>query len=404
MNVKVNKKLARIDDVHNYDPEPAYKVIKQATYKSHGKIEILSGHEAYHVINFSDVKRILGDNRCIRGPSNDMGGPSILPTLTPKDLLLNLDFPEHTRLKRFVSKDYSRKSLQWLVSYINTITNDFIDHMLDGSERDLFTEVLDNVSIYTNCKLLGINLEDRHYFRSLAKTVQISDKNDVENLTYQFEKLYKYLMEHVNGDRTREQYGLIDKFIETGKEVSPPLNNGEIVSLLLGSLLGGDQNTLTVMTKIIYAAISIPEVWSDLSSFPELRDKYIEEFLRLTNLGNTSTFPRIANHDISISSGVISKGSVIYADVFMANRDPSVFVNPLEINPYRDSVRHLQFGYGMHNCMGQELARIEIRAVIDVLVTRLPQVRLKEGKELIRWSEGIILRRPDSLPITVIEE
>lgn len=404
MSIELKEKIGRIDDIHNYDPVPAYKVIEQATYTKHGKIKILSGHEAYHIINFSDVKRVLGDKGCIRGPSNMVGGPSILPTLTPKDLLLNLDFPHHARLKMFVSKDYSRNGLKWLARYIEFITNEFIDSMLSGSKMDLFSEVLDNVSVYTNCKLLGIDVEDRHYFRSLAKTVQLSDKNDVEDLTSKFNDLYQYLMDHVNGNRTRKQYGLIDKFIETGKEASPPLNNEEIVALLLGSLLGGDQNTLTVMTKITYAAISIPRIWSDLTSNPELRDKYIEEFLRLTNLGNASTFPRIANHDITISSGLIPKGSVIYADVFLANRDPSVFVNPLEINPYRDSVRHLQFGYGMHNCMGQELARIEIRTVIDVLVSRLPKMRLKGDCTSLDWSEGIILRRPDSLPITVVEE
>lgn len=397
MNIDTQHHLHSITSIPNYDAPPAYTNIKEASYTEHGLIKILSGHETYHVINFSDVKKILGDKKCIRSPSNTIGGPSILPTLTPKDLLLNLDFPHHTRLKQFVSKDYSRNGLMWLTTFIEEIANIYIDDMLMKNDMDLFTDVLNKVSITSNCKLLGINIEDSHYFRSLSKTVQIADKKNVENLIEQFNMLYIYLMDHVQGNRQHSENGLIKKFINDREKSTPALNDEEITAILLGSLLGGDQNTLTVMTKILYAALMIPEIWSDMVKKPKSRELYIEELIRLTNLGNTSTFPRIATHDVEISSGVIPEGSVIYADVFLANRDPNIFSSPLEINPYRDGVRHLQFGYGMHNCMGQELARLEINAVINVLANRLPEMQLKSCS--IPWSEGIILRRPDNLPI-----
>ena len=173
MDIRAQEKFGRIDEIPNYDPVPAYLIIEEASYEKHGKIEILSGHECFHLINFSDVKKILGDKKCIRGPSNTIGGPSILPTLTPKDLLLNLDFPEHSRLKQFVAKDYSRSGLNWLSNYIEHITNHFIDKMLSKDEMDLFTDVLDNVSIAANCKLLGIDIVDSSYFRGLSRTSHV---------------------------------------------------------------------------------------------------------------------------------------------------------------------------------------------------------------------------------------
>lgn len=401
MYTEVQNKFNRIDDVPNYDAQPTYEVLKKATYNEHGFIRILSGHEAHHVINYQDVKKILINKTCVRGPSNTEGGPSILPTLTPKELLLNLDFPDHSRLKQFVSKDYSRSGLNWLNVYIEEITNTYVDTMLTIGTNDLFIEVLDKVSVRVNCKLLGINPDDISYFRSLAKTVQIADKNDVDELINQFYALYNYLMEHVKGERIHTDEGLIQKFINNRNKATPPLNDDEIVSILLGSLLGGDQNTLTVMSKVLYAALYHHNIWEDMVSYPSKRDAYIVELLRLTNLGNASSFPRIATTNVEISSGIIPAGSVIYADVYLANRDPSIFPTPLEINPTRIGAPHLQFGYGMHNCMGRELAMLEIRTVIDVLTHRLPEMRLKQGVANVDWSEGIILRRPNQLPITI---
>ncbi|MEL0638760.1 cytochrome P450 [Marinomonas sp. TI.3.20] len=401
MSTELLKRSNSIDTIPNYDATPVYEVLKKATYEEHGMIRILSGHETHHVINFHDVKRILVDKTCVRGPSNTVGGPSILPTLTPKDLLLNLDFPDHSRLKQFVSKDYSRSGLSWLKIYIDEITNICVDTMLTTGSRDLFIDVLDKVSVTANCKLLGIHTDDIAYFRGLAKTVQIADKSDVDELVKQFYALYDYLMDHVKGKRSHTSEGLIHKFIAERAKSASPLNDDEIVSILLGSLLGGDQNTLTVMTKVLYAALYHRDIWLDMVKSPNSRAAYIDELLRLTNLGNASTFPRIAKTDIEISSGVIPAGSVIYADVFLANRDPHVFSDPLEINPNRVGPAHLQFGYGMHHCMGRELAMMEISTVIDVLTERLPRMRLKPGVESIDWSDGIILRCPDQLPIKI---
>ncbi len=91
--------------------------------------------------------------------------------------------------------------------------------------------------------------------------------------------------------------------------------------------------------------------------------------------------------------GVIPEGSIIYADAFAANRDPAVFPEPLAIRLDRNDARHLQFGYGMHNCMGAALARLEITTVLQILVQRFPNLRLAVPADQVPWVDGIILRR-----------
>lgn len=394
------KDIYLITDVPNYDPKPGYQILKKATYRSIGLVKLLSGHNAFHIINFQDVKKILIDRNCIRSLSNKEVGPSILPTLTPKDMLLNLGFPDHLRLKQFISKDYSISGLKWLEPVIISLTKKYSDTISTKENVDIFTDVLDKVASETNCVLLGIPLEDQHYFRKLSHTVQVANPNDVEELINQFELLYSYMMDHVQGRRYHSNDGLIAKCLRNRAYSTPPINDEELTAILLGSLLGGDQNTLTVMTKIIYGLLSIPELWRKLHCEPKLIHLIIEEMLRLTNLGNASCFPRIATHDLQLITGNIPKGAAVYADVMLANRDPDVFPQPLHINPLRAFNQHLQFGYGMHNCMGQELVRLEINAVVSFLSHKFPNMKLSNEKlDCVTWTEGIVLRRPNELPV-----
>lgn len=396
----MNNQTYSITEIPHYDPNPGYGVVKAATYHEIGLIRLLSGHEAFHVINYQDVKKILMDKSCIRSLSNVEGAPSVLPTLTPKDMLLNLDFPHHTRLKQFIAKDYSFSGLKWLTPVIESLVQKYVAKMRRKKCPDLFNDLLDFVASGTNCILLGIPLEDQCYFRPLSHTVQIANPDEIDDLVNKFNLLYGYVMEHVQGKRFHSDDGLIAKFLQNRANCQPPLNDDELTAILLGSLLGGDQNTLTVMTKIIYGLLCIPSLWQKLHDEPALIPATVEEMLRLTNLGNTSTFPRITTTELQLSTGVVPVGSAVYADVILANRDPAIYINPLCINPYREGTRHLQFGYGMHNCMGQELVRLEINTVVGILTRQFPHMQLCHDKlDHLRWCEGIVLRRPDELPI-----
>jgi cytochrome P450 len=307
-------------------------------------------------------------------------------------------------MKRFVAKDYSTSGLSWLKEYIKDATENLIMEKTITGTFDLYKDTLDPVAIKINCHLLGIPIEEKDYFRVFSVTVQKSDKKNVVDLIEKFEKLYAYLYEHVTGKREHYKHGLISKFLSLRESAEPPLNNEELTAILLGSLLGGDQNVLTVMTKIFYALLYLRNLWQFISLNPIYIPAVVEELVRLTNLGDASAFPRIAISDIELSNGNIPAGSAIYPDVFLANRDPSVFPEPLIINPFRNSVRHLQFGYGMHHCMGQELARLEICSIISVVTELLPNLGLAAGKSPkdYAWDEGIILRRPKELPVQTL--
>lgn len=387
--------VARIPQL---DAPPAYQPASPANGLP--RILLPSGHLAFHLTRYEHVQALLLDNRAIRAPCNEEDGASFLPTITPPELLLNNDIPDHGRLRKVVARDFSPSGVALLRDKVEHATHERLDvlqHQAPGA--DLFAHVLDHIPATVDCQLLGIPLSDREYYRPLSHTVQVASDADVPELLNQFWGVYNYLTDLVTGARPTDPDGLIQRFVATRADSEPPLNDKELVGILLGVLIGGDQNILTVLTKSVYTLLAAPELWQQLVDDPALIPEAVEELLRLIPLGTISTFPRLASVDLEGPWGLIPAGSIIYADAFAANRDPAAFPEPLAIRLDRKGARHLQFGYGMHNCMGAALARLEITTVLQILVQRFPNLRLAVPADQVPWVDGIILRRPARLPV-----
>ncbi|MDY5822096.1 MAG: cytochrome P450 [Helicobacter sp.] len=390
--------LPYITDIPEYDFKPTYTIISKAQENTPEIIKILSGHKVYHITKYEDVKIILDSKYCIRKPSNQVGGASVLPTLTPNELLLNLDNDEHKRLKHFAMKEYSHSALAFLKKDIKNILTKNMQPYLVKKHFDLF-KILDDSILEINAKLLGINPKlYKDFLKPLSKNVQIANPNDTDSLIRDFMQIYNFILEIIQDTNLIEANGIINKWVKNKNSATPPLNDKEICALLLGSVLGGYQNMLTIISKLIYALLFFPELWALLLRDQSILDNMINELLRLTNLGTTSTFPRITIADIKLSSFTIPKDSVVYANVFLANRDALIFENPLQINPFRKTKQHLQFGRGIHSCMGQHFVKLETQTIIQCLMDILPNIQLDKTKQ-IQWDNGIILHRPQSIPI-----
>ncbi len=399
MNIATKiKNTINVTNIPNLDFASVFEVT--TPLDGMARIILPSGHLAYHLTKYQEVQQVLMDKRFIRSPCNEEGGASFLPTITPRELLLNNDAPHHARLRKVVVKDFSPSGVAVLKDKVVQLTHARLDEMIKlGDAADLFSLVLDHIPSELDCYLMGIPLEDRAFYRPLTQVVQIGAREDIPELLRQFWLVYHYLMDLVTGRRASYPDGLIQRFVADRDDSTPSLTDEELVGVLLGVLIGGDQNILSVMTKVIYALLAAPTLWQSLVEDPALIPCAVEELLRLIPIGNISTFPRIASADVEGSWGKIECGSVVYADVHAANRDPSVFPDPLTIQLNRNNAKHLQFGYGMHNCMGAALARMEISTVLEILIERIPSLQLAIPAEEVPWVHGTILRRPTSLPV-----
>lgn len=391
--------LPYITDIPQYDCKQSYKLISQCKNDKPEIIEILSGHQVYHITQYDDVKAILDSKDCIRKPTNKIGGASVLPTLTPDELLLNLDGNEHKRMKKFAMKEYALTNLSSCKQDMQEIITKHLLSVSKSEKFDLFV-VLDSIVLEINAKLLGLDCKVYEAtLKPLSKTIQLGDFKHTDKLIQDFTQMYDFILEFLQNTQSLKTEGIIAKFIKNKNATNPHLSDKELCGLLLGSILGGYQNILTFISKMLYALLYFPQFWNLLLIKRNLCENMLCEFLRLTNLGTTSTFPRITTANIRLSKCEIPKDSVVYADVLLANRDPLVFANPTQINPFRlNSRQHLQFGRGAHSCMGQHLLQLESLLILNAILDILPHIQL-DSSIAIKWDSGVILHRPQSIPV-----
>ncbi|MEU8541149.1 cytochrome P450 [Streptomyces sp. NPDC048717] len=391
--------VAGLEGIPNLDPVPTFTPLAERGPGGIARIVLPSGHTALHLTRYADVHRVLTDPSFGRTATNVEGGPSFLPTIMPKELLLNLDAPHHARMKTFVNADYSAAGVDKLRPVVRELVLAKVARLRAEERPDLYTTVLDRLPAEVNGRFLGIPDEDIPFYRPLSHTVQIASHEDVPGLVADFTALYGYLTDLVTGVRPRAEGGLIDRFVAARDTAQPPLDDAELVGILLGSVLGADQNVLSVAAKVVYALLCRPALWQRLVDRPQDTGLILEELIRLIPLGNISAFPRVATRRVELSEGVVEAGETVYPDAFQANRDPEVFPDPLVVDPDRQGKRHLQFGYGMHHCMGAALARMEITELLTVLAEELPGLALAADAESLPWDTGVVLRRPVSLPV-----
>jgi cytochrome P450 len=365
------------------------------------QVRLPSGHTAVHLTSYADVHRVLTDPSFARAETNVDDGPTFLPTIMPPEMLLNLDHPDHGRLKGFVGSAYSAATMQRRIPSVQRALDVAVADLRRRratADADLISALLDPLTIGVNVDLLGIPTSDIPHFRHLSREMQLAHDTDVPMLLENFWTLYHYLEDLVAGRRELES-GLIRDLLAARESVSPPVTDAEYAAILLGSLVGGDQNVLSVVTKIAYVALARPELWRYLVENPESIPTVLEELLRLLPLGRISTFPRVTTTEVAVDEGVLQPGDVVYADAHEANRDAAVYPEPWTVDVTREGRRHLQFGYGMHHCMGSALARMEITEVLRRLVAEFPTLRLAADPADVLWETGVLVHRPIALPV-----
>ncbi|MFF7709363.1 cytochrome P450 [Pseudomonas sp. NPDC007930] len=385
--------------IPNLDAAPYYQVLDSDG--PHQQIRLPSGHVATHLTGYHDCRSFLADPSISRTLCNVEGGPTFLPGSTQPELLLNLDNPAHARARATVTRAFSKRGIENLRQHVQHTTERNLQRMRRGElPPDLFASVLQDLTASTVCHILGIPLEDRALFRPWSQIIQAAPPDDLPGIEVAVKASFDYLMDFVRGVRPAEEDGFIRQYVAQRPSLDNPLNDEEFVGVLLGILLGGDHNALSVMTKAIYTLLCAPALWAHAQQHPEQQPALLEELIRLIPIGKLSAFPRLTTQPVLTRRGEIPAGTCVYANVFLANRDPEVFSHPLTINPLREEkAGHLQFGHGIHSCMGPALARLEMTIVLKALTEQLPELQLDRAPESLAWIDGTVLRRPNELPV-----
>lgn len=365
-------------------------------------VRLPSGDEGYVVTRYDDVRTVLADARFSRAATISPDAPQLTATPPVPGSLFTTDAPEHTRLRRLVSREFTARRVQNMRPRIQELTDGLLDEMakLDGPV-DLNTALAFPLPVMVICELLGVPFEDRDRFREWSDAFVSLTTHSAEEMETQRNAMIGYLADLVKRKREEPTDDLMGALVAAHDEEGS-LSEYELIVMAATILVAGHETTVSMIGKMVLTLLRHPEHMAALREKPEMVEHAVEELLRVNPIGDGGPL-RITLEDVEVAGTVIPEGSAVLAAVCSANQDPSRFTDalPNEFDPTRpEAVHHVAFGHGPHFCVGAALARAELQIVISSLLNRFPGLRLAEEVEALELTTGMMVHGLTRLPVT----
>ncbi|MER5754514.1 cytochrome P450 [Streptomyces sp. NPDC002088] len=333
-------------------------------------VELADGRQLWVLTRHEDVRTMLGDPR-FSSDRRDPRHPSHMPYIGPdhRPQLIEMDPPDHTRLRRSVIGEFTVHRLAALRPRIQEITDKAIDEMLAGPpEADLVEALALPVPSTVISELLGVPYSEHGFFQDNSADFVRADTTPEEKGAAAG-RLKSYIAGLVQEKEKSPGEDLLSRQLAAGAD---PEEVGALGFLLL---VAGHETTANMISLCVATLLDKRERLSELRDDPKLTMGAVEELLRYFTIAEIGA-ARLATEDIEIGGVLIRAGQGVLGLTNTANRDPSVFDDPDELDFTRMARNHLAFGFGPHQCLGQNLARIELEIVLATLLRRIPTLRL----------------------------
>jgi cytochrome P450 len=367
---------------------------------------------AWLVTRYENVARVLKDDTFAKDKLNAMDPeqraktPWVPGFLKPLERnMLDLDDPDHARLRAIVSKAFTPRLVERLRGRIGTLCEELLDAMEREGRRRGGVELVADYALplpaTVIAELLGVPAEDHAKFHRWSnRLVSVSSGRDMLRALPAALSFVRYLRKLVERRRVEPQDDLITALIRA-EEAGDKLNDDELLAMAFLLLVAGHETTVNLIASGTLALLEHPEQAEALKRDPSLVKPAVEELLRYTSPVEMAT-ERYAREDVEIEGATIPRGELVLAVLGSANRDERHFEDPDALDLARDPNRHLAFGRGgAHHCLGAPLARMEGQIAISALLRRFPEARLPVAPESLRWRQGLFLRGPRRLPLVL---
>ncbi|MFF7211095.1 cytochrome P450 [Streptomyces sp. NPDC008238] len=387
------------------DPYPAY-----ARLRAEGRAHWFEPSGQWLIPHFEDVSALLRDRRLGRTylhrfTHEEFGRTAPPPEHEPFTTLngnglLDLEAPDHTRIRRLVSKAFTPRTVERLTPTVQRLAGELVERLVAEGGGDLIATVAEPLPVAVIAEMLGIPAADRHLLRPWsADIVGMFELNPSEDAARRAvrasEEFSAYLRELIAERRKAPGEDLISALIAAHDE-GDRLSEQEMVSTCVLLLNAGHEATVNTTGNGWWTLFRHPEQLAELRRAPEeLLPTAIEELLRFDT--PLQMFERWVLDDIEVGGTVIPRGSEVALLFGSANRDPERFADPDRLDLSRADNPHITFGAGIHYCLGAPLARIELAASFTALLRRAPRLELAAEPA---WNEGYVIRGLRELRVT----
>ncbi|MER5997486.1 cytochrome P450 [Nonomuraea angiospora] len=357
-----------------------------------------SGHQGWLITGYDLARSVLADPRFSsrkelmrHHPTIDYGDIEV-PPAPPGEFLL-MDEPQHSRYRKPLVGKFTVRRMRLLTERVEQVTAEHLDAMEKaGPSADLVTAFAKPIPAIIICELLGVPYEDRGRFQDNIDKFLGGEVSD-EELIAAYTAVQQYLAELVVAKRANPTDDVLSDLTDSD------LTNEELQGMALILLSAGFDTTANMLALGTFALLQNPEQLAALRAEPTLIEPAVEELLRYLSV--LRAFQRVALEDVELGGQTIKAGTTVILSGNTANRDPERFTDPHVLDIRRQDGGHLTFGHGIHQCLGQQLARVELRVAFPALLNRFPTLRLAvPAEEVSLRPETADIYGVKSLPVT----
>ncbi|WP_327085567.1 cytochrome P450 [Nonomuraea sp. NBC_01738] len=353
--------------------DPPKELIEAREHGPISRFPFPDGHQGWLVTGYDLVRAALADPRFSsrrelmrHHPLADLGDIEV-PPAPPGEFLL-MDDPQHSRYRKPLVGKFTVRRMRLLTERVEQVTAEHLDAMEKaGTTADLVTAFAKPIPAVIICELLGVPYEDRGSFQENIDKFLGGEVGD-EELIAAYTATQQYLAELVAAKRANPTDDVLSDLLDGD------LTDEELRGVALILLAAGFDTTANMLALGTFALLRNPAQLEALRADPALADGAVEELLRYLSVAKS--FMRTALEDVELGGQTIKAGTTVILSYATANRDPERFADPQVLDLGRRDGGHLAFGHGIHQCLGQQLARVELRVALPALLNRFPTLRL----------------------------
>lgn len=360
----------------------------------------------WSIVSHEDVKTLLRDkrlssevfeNKLIQRVLRSAARGLVIP-LVDYPSMLNLDAPDHTRLRKLTAQSFTNRFVQSLTPMIENIVDRQLSKVCDKASFDIMDVVAKPLPAIVIAEMLGVPENERHLFETWSSDLlgytEILDPGKVYEAAQGDLAMRAYLQDLVEHKRTHPDQDLISLMVEAEQD-GEKLNLDELLSTCTLLLVAGHETTTRLIGSCLLQLLQHPDQLAEVRQDRTLLENAIEESLRLDP--PVLALSRIVSETFKYKGFCFKKGQMLVLSIAGANRDPKVAESAESFCIHRKSFEHISFGHGIHQCLGMPLARLEAKIALNALLDRYPDLCLAQKE--VDWDESPFFRGPRQLKV-----
>ncbi|WP_406379432.1 cytochrome P450 [Streptomyces sp. NBC_01618] len=379
-------------------PEEFRRLREQAPV---ARVTLPTGDRAWLLTRYADVRQALVDPRLSRAAAEHPESPRMGNTTPGPRTILGMDPPDHSRLRRLVMQAFTARRVEALRPRVEQLAEEQVRLVLVAPKPvDLMSCFALSLPIKVIFELLGVPYEDVDRLHAWSEVIFSLGGHTREEVQEARGNIVGYLRDLIELRRKTATDDLLSVLVHA-RDAGQQLSEEELLDFAMILMTVGHQSTANSLGTALFTLLQHPEQLTLLRDKPELVPGAVEELLRFNPFVFTGTQLRVATEDLVIGDVTVRAGEAVIASLGSANHDAETFEDPGRFDVTRTPNVHLSFGYGVHHCLGAQLARLEMQIGLRTLIDKVPEtLRLAVPVDWLTWKTGLTARALVSLPVT----